>query len=43
MTGDDGAFLVDEDRIDEAEPLDRARDLLHLFFRMCARVARVGP
>jgi hypothetical protein len=42
MTCHDLSIIGDEDRIGKAEPLDRARDLRNLLFRMRASIARIG-
>lgn len=42
MACDDLTFIVDQDRVVEAEPLDAFRDQLDLLRRMGAGIARVG-
>jgi hypothetical protein len=39
MTGDDVPIVVDDHRVDEAEPLQCVRDLAELLFRVLVRVA----
>ena len=42
VAGDDTAVAIDQNRVGEAEVLDRRRNLIDLFGAMCARIARVG-
>lgn len=42
MAGHDGAILVDDDRVDKPELLDRLGDLFDLPVAVRARIAQIG-